>query len=216
MTSSTPATPSRRLTVLHLVQPTSGGVARAVADLVRAHTEAGVRSLVACPPTGPLEREAAAAGAETLCWLAGPAPSPDLPWEAVFAARLARRARPALVHLHGAKAGLAGRLGLRGRYPTVFEPRGWSFDAAEGPAARLALAWERRAARWAVRVLCVGERERRRGERAGVTARWAVSPPGVDPARYPAADSVTRRQARAALAAVHGLPQRAPLVVCVA
>ncbi|MGG8405598.1 hypothetical protein ACM614_02905, partial [Streptomyces sp. 12297] len=43
-----------RLTVLHLVQPVDGGVARVVIDLVRAQTTEGLRAVVGCPPGGPL------------------------------------------------------------------------------------------------------------------------------------------------------------------
>ncbi len=203
-------------TVLHLAQPGTGGVARVVADLVREQTIQGLRTVVLCPPGGQLERSAAAAGAEVGCWLAERNPGPNLPWETALAARAIRRTRPDLVHLHSAKAGLAGRLALRGRLPTVFQPHAWSFEAVEGVAARLALGWERRAAPWTDRVLCVSERERANGEAAGIRARWSVIPNGIDLDRYPAADGIARRQARAALAAVHALPQRAPLVVCVA
>jgi glycosyltransferase involved in cell wall biosynthesis len=212
-----PRQPGRRaLTVVHVAQPATGGVARVVADLVREQTILGLRTIVICPPDGVLRRAAAAAGAETYGWLAGREVGPNLPWEAAFAARAIRRAAPDVVHLHSSKAGLAGRLALRGRLPTVFQPHAWSFEAAEGGVgARLAVGWERRAARWADRVVCVSEAERRRGERAGIDARWSVVRNGVDLDRYPAADGVTRRQARAALAAVHALPQRAPLVVCV-
>ncbi|MDT0306992.1 glycosyltransferase [Streptomyces sp. DSM 44917] len=201
--------------VVHLVQPVDGGVARVVIDLVRAQTRAGMRVVIACPPGGELPRAAAAAGAEVRVWLAERGPGPNLPWEAAYAGRLLRRAGPEVVHLHSSKAGLAGRLALRGRMPTVFQPHAWSFEALTGPAARLAAAWERRAARWAGRVLCVSEAERARGEAAGLSARWSVIPNGVDLERYPEADGVARRGARAALATVHGLPQRAPLVVCV-
>ncbi|RBM05601.1 glycosyl transferase family 1 [Streptomyces sp. PT12] len=202
-------------TVMHLVQPVDGGVARVVTDLVRAQTTNGMRAVVACPSGGWLERAAAAAGAEVRLWLAERGPGLNLPWEAACAARVIRRARPDVVHLHSAKAGLAGRLALRGRLPTVFQPHAWSFEAVGQPGDRLAAGWERFGARWAHRVLCVSEAERARGERAGVAARWAVIPNGVDLERFSPAGGVARRQARAALAAVHALPQRAPLVVCV-
>ncbi|WP_129841430.1 glycosyltransferase family 4 protein [Streptomyces sp. RFCAC02] len=205
----------RALTVAHLVQPVDGGVARAVADLVRAQTGAGTRAVVLCPPGGRLARDVRAAGAGVRLWLAGRGPGADLPWEVLCAARLLGRLRPDVVHLHSAEAGLAGRLALRGRVPTVLQPHAWSFQALTGPAAAAARRWERYAARWTGRFLCVSEAERAEGERAGVRGRYAVVPNGVDPARHPVAGSVDRRQARAALAMVHGLPQRAPLVVCV-
>ncbi|UCM89135.1 glycosyltransferase [Streptomyces marincola] len=202
--------------VLHLVQPADGGVARVVADLVRAQTAAGLRVLVACPPGGPLAAWAAAGGAEVLPWRARRTPGPWLAAEVAGAARAIRRAAPGLAHLHSAKAGLAGRLALRGRLPTVLQPHAWSFEAARGPAGPPAAGWERFAARWTHRVLCVSEAERARGAAAGVRAPSTVIPNGVDLGRHPVADGVERRRARAALAAVHAVPLRAPLVVCVA
>lgn len=202
-------------TVLHIAQPTEGGVARVVTDLVRAQTAAGTRTALLCPPAGPLSAVARAAGAHVLDWVAGREPGANLGWEAAYVARAVRAVRPDVVHLHSAKAGLAGRLALRGRVPTVFQPHAWSFEAAEGTARRLAVRWERFGTRWADRVLCVSEAERERGLRAGIAAPWAVIRNGIDLERFAAAGEVERRQARAALAAVHGVPQRAPLVVCV-
>ncbi|MER6309948.1 hypothetical protein ABT180_28660, partial [Streptomyces sp. NPDC001657] len=43
-----------RPTVLHVSQPADGGVARVVADLVRAQVAAGLRTVVAAPPGGAL------------------------------------------------------------------------------------------------------------------------------------------------------------------
>lgn len=200
-------------TVLHLSQPVDGGVARVVTDLVRAQTAAGLRAVVACPPGGVLGRDAAAAGAEVVHWPARREPGPDLLRETVRAARLIRRTGPDLVHAHSAKAGLAARLALRGRVPTVYQPHAWSFDAVGGTTARLALRWERLAARWTDRVLCVSEDERLHGLRAGVRARWAVVRNGVDTGRFRPADDSAR--ARAALPALDGVPPGAPLAVCV-
>ncbi|HEX5568401.1 MAG TPA: glycosyltransferase [Streptomyces sp.] len=208
---------TRRRTVLHLSQPVDGGVARVVTDLVRAQTAAGLRAVVACPPGGPLSRTAAEAGAEVLSWPAQREPGPSLLRETVRAARLVRRTGPDLVHAHSAKAGLAVRLALRGRVPTLHQPHAWSFDAVGGTTARLALAWERLGARWADRVLCVSEDERRHGQRAGVRARWAVVRNGVDTDRFTPVppDGPARDRARAALPALDGLPPDTPLVVCV-
>nr|WP_238420831.1 glycosyltransferase [Streptomyces taklimakanensis] len=200
---------------MHLAQPVEGGVARVVTDLVRAQTAAGVRAVVACPSGGTLGRAAAAAGAEVVDWSARREPGAGLCGETVRAARLVRRVAPDLVHTHSAKAGLAGRLALRGGVPTVHQPHAWSFDAVDGTAARLARSWERLGARWADRVLCVAEDERRRGVRAGVRARWAVVRNGVDTDRFRPADEAARARARAALPALDGVPPHAPLVVCV-
>ncbi|MGW7455253.1 glycosyltransferase [Streptomyces sp. NPDC054787] len=167
-------------TVLHLVQPVDGGVARVVTDLVRAQTAEGFRTVVGCPKGGTLADSARAAGAEVLTWRAGRSPGPGLPAEILGARSLLRRVRPDLLHAHSAKAGLAGRLAARGAVPTVFQPHAWSFDAVDGATGALALRWERYGARWADRVLCVSEAERRAGESEGITARWSVIRNGVD------------------------------------
>ncbi|WP_159057035.1 glycosyltransferase, partial [Streptomyces scabiei] len=120
--------------------------------------------------------------------------------------------RPGLVHLHSAKAGLAGRLAVRGRVPTVFQPHAWSFEAVDGAMAALARGWERAGARWASRVVCVSEAERVTGDRAGVRARWTVIPNGVDAGRFsPAAADIVR----AGIPLLTGVAPAAPLVVCV-
>jgi glycosyltransferase involved in cell wall biosynthesis len=201
------------LTVLHIAQPADGGVARVVTDLVRAQVRDGVRALVACPPDGVLARSVADAGGETLLWQAGRAPGAALPREAAQAARLVRQVRPGLVHLHSAKAGLAGRLAVRGRVPTVFQPHAWSYEAATGPLRAGAVRWERHAARWAHRVLCVSEAERTSGEDHGIKAAWSVVPNGVDAAHF--APAPHREAVRAALPAVGGLDPDTPVVVCV-
>ncbi|MFD5098978.1 glycosyltransferase [Streptomyces albidochromogenes] len=204
-------TEQSQLTVFHLVQPVEGGVARVVTDLVRAQTSEGLRTVVACPQGGTLASDAAEAGARVHTWPAVRAPGPHLPGEVVTAARLVRQSRPHVVHAHSAKAGLAGRLALRGRVPTVFQPHAWSFEAVRGREAALALAWERYAARWASRTLCVSETERRTGEQAGIAARWSVIRNGVDLGHFRPGEGADR----AGLPLLSGVPAGAPLVVCV-
>ncbi|MFB7172597.1 glycosyltransferase [Streptomyces sp. NPDC056254] len=205
-------------TVLHLVQPVDGGVARVVTDLVRAQTAEGIRAVVGCPPGGTLGDTARSAGAEVFTWRAGRSPGPRLPAEVAGARGLLSRLRPDLLHAHSAKAGLAGRLAARGSLPTVFQPHAWSFDAVGGATAALALRWERYAARWADRVLCVSEAERRAGESEGVNARWTVIRNGVDLDHFrpgaPDADR-DRAESRAALPLPPSFPADGPLAVCV-
>ncbi|MEU5160561.1 glycosyltransferase family 4 protein [Streptomyces sp. NPDC020875] len=241
------------LTVLHLVQPVEGGVARVVTDLVRAQIADGLRAEVACPPGGELAERAAEAGARVHDWPAARAPGPGLPRELWTAARLIRRSRPDLVHAHSAKAGLVARLAVRGRVPTVFQPHAWSFDAVEGRAAELSRVWERYGTRWSTRTLCVSETERRAGENAGIAARWAVIRNGVDLGHFGPGEPPTghgdsrntghgdgtdtghddsrntghgdgtnggtagrdRRRQRAGLPELTGVPDGAPVVLCV-
>ncbi|MDO0927647.1 glycosyltransferase [Streptomyces sp. TG1A-8] len=195
--------------VLHLAQPADGGVARVVRDLARAQLAAGLRVSVGCPDGG-LAADLRELGADVRVWRAGRSPGPALPGEVRRLVRLIDEVRPELVHAHSSKAGLAARLAVRGRIPTVFQPHAWSFEAVGGITAVLALHWERWGARWADRVVCVSEAERATGVRAGVRASYAVVPNGVDPDRF---TPVPAGVSRAAL-----LPDTdpvAPLVVCV-
>lgn len=208
-------TEERQLTVLHLVQPVDGGVARVVTDLVRAQAGAGLRPVVACPPGSPLALGAAAAGAQVRDWSATRAPGPRLAGEVAAARRIVRACRPHVVHAHSAKAGLAGRIAVRGRVPTVFQPHAWSFEAVAGRTAELALGWERFGARWADHILCVSESERRTGQEAGITARWSVIHNGIDLDRFRPGGHADRAAARAALPLLDEVDPQAPLVVCV-
>ncbi|MFF7722834.1 glycosyltransferase family 4 protein [Streptomyces luteogriseus] len=195
--------------VLHVTQPVDGGVARVVTDLAGAQLAAGLRVTVACPDS-PLAARLAALGTDVRHWAATRAPGPSLADEARRLARIVEDVRPCLVHAHSAKAGLAGRLAVRGRIPTVFQPHAWSFEAVDGVTAALARGWERWGARWAARVVCVSEAERRRGVEAGVRGRWSVVPNGIDVERFRPADAGAVR----ARLLPDGDP-RAPLVVCV-
>ncbi|MFF8383821.1 glycosyltransferase [Streptomyces kanasensis] len=202
------------LTALHVVQPGDGGVARVVADVVGAHVAQGMRVAVACPPGTPLATAVLARGAELHAWPATREPGRHVLAESRGVAELVERVGPHLVHAHSAKAGLAARIAVRGQVPTVYQPHAWSFEAVDGAAATLAQCWERWAARWTDRVICVSEAERRRGERAGVRAAWTVVHNGVDTTRFgPYPTSAERAAARTVL--VPGTPPAAPVVVCV-
>lgn len=162
---------------------------------------------VACPPDTPLARAVRAEGASVHAWRAGREPGPALVRETRDLARLIRTVRPALVHAHSAKAGLCARLALRGRVPTVYQPHAWSFEAVDGTVGAFARRWERWAARWTQRIVCVSEAERRTGEEAGVRASWSVIHNGVDVARFGGAGSEPE-------SGVSGRDE-GPLVVCV-
>jgi glycosyltransferase involved in cell wall biosynthesis len=195
--------------VLHLTQPVDGGVARVVTDLARAQLAAGLHVTVACPES-PLADRLTALGAQVRPWAATRAPGPSIGGEVRRLARIVADVRPDLVHAHSAKAGLAGRLTVRGRIPTVFQPHAWSFEAVGGATAALARGWERWAARWADRVVCVSEAERRLGAGAGIRGRWSVVPNGIDVERFRPAVARTVRERL-----LPDLDPGAPLVVCV-
>ncbi len=195
--------------VLHISQPTTEGVPRVVAGLVRHQVAAGFRVTVASPGTGWLADEAVAAGAEHVEWAATRSPGPAVASETARLLEVVRSLRPDLVHLHSAKAGLAGRLALHGRVPTVYQPHGWSFLAVQGAMRTASVQWERLAVRWASRIACVSKAEYRDGLAQGLrlAGRARVVSNGVDTDRFQPGD---RKAARVAL----GLADE-PLAVCV-
>ncbi|RJK97913.1 glycosyltransferase family 4 protein [Vallicoccus soli] len=208
-TAGTAGAPPTRGAVLHVSQVSEiGGLTHCLLDHLVHQRALGWSVLLACPP-GELADRAGDAGVQVLAWEAARAPGRSTGGEVAALHGLVRSTAPDLLHLHCAKAGLAGRLAVRGGLPTVFSPHAWSWRAVEGAVRRQALAWERFAVRWTDLVVCVSEAERREGEDAGVRARWEVVPNRVD---LPAHALLrTRAAARSAL----GVPQHARVVVCV-
>jgi len=199
--------------ILHVAQPVDGGVAAYVLAACADQLARGWRVAVACPDGGRLADGLAAAGIPRLRWTAGRNPGPGSMAEARRLADIIEQRRPDVLHLHAAKAGLAGRLRtrLRRRLPTVFQPHGWSWLAVDGGLRAATLTWERAAARWTDLFVCVGTAEAEAGREQGVPGRYTVVRNGVDLRRYAVADTAARAAARHAL----GLDPGAPLAVCV-
>ena len=200
-----------RPTVLHVAQPTDGGVAGYVVAAAADQLHRGWSVAVACPADGWLAGELADRGVPTLAWSARRAPGPASTAEVLRLRGIVAAVRPDVVHLHSSKAGLVGRLAVRGRLPTLFQPHGWSWLATRGSTAAATLNWERAAARWTDVLVCVGEGEAAEGRARGVRARYAVVRNGVDLRRFRPADGRERAAARELL----GIPPSGPLVVCV-
>ncbi len=174
--------------VLHVSQPVTEGVANWVVDLVADQLGRGYEPVVACPGSSPLSDRVRALGAEQRDWAASRSPGPRVPDEVRRLHRIIGEVRPDLVHLHSSKAGLAGRVAMRGARPTVFQPHGWSFQATTGPLRRATVGWERVGSRWADRILCVSEGEAAEAAEIGIRPdRLAVVSNGVDLSRWPAA-----------------------------
>jgi glycosyltransferase involved in cell wall biosynthesis len=189
-------------------QPVEAGVPRVVAALVADQVARGYEVHVASPDDAPgLAATAQILGATHHAWAAGRSPGARVPGEARRLAQIIERTDPDVVVLHSAKAGLAGRLALRGRRPTVFVPHAWSFEAVRGPLATLSRVWEVLAARWTDVVVCVSDDEQATGAATGIAADSVVVPNGVD------VEALTPRDAAAARDRLH-LPH-APTVVCV-
>jgi glycosyltransferase involved in cell wall biosynthesis len=196
--------------VLHAAQPTDAGVARYVATVAADQLARGWQVVVACPSGGHLATELGAHGVPRLHWPATRSPGVDTVSETRRLRRLVSQVQPDVVHLHSAKAGLAGRLAVRGEHPTLFQPHGWSWLAVQGATARGALVWERLAARWTDLLVCVGEGEAAHARHRQVGARHVVIRNGVDLASFTPATEQIRAATRDRL----GIDREAPLTVC--
>ncbi|MFD8231659.1 glycosyltransferase [Streptomyces sp. NPDC059696] len=202
-----------RRSILHIAQSSEAGVARVVTDLAAGQCARGDRVTVACPLAGTQWWTAAQRGAQVVRWDAVRSPGPALRREVAEVRRIGGgMVRPDVVHLHSAKAGLAGRLAIRGRVPTVYQPHAWSFDAVSAALSTAVVQWERAGARWAHQVVCVSEGERAHGVAAGIRSRWTVVRNGVDLDRFTPPEASAREAARYRL----GVCATGPLTVCVA
>jgi glycosyltransferase involved in cell wall biosynthesis len=199
-----------RPAVLHVAQPIDGGVARYVGDLVRDQAARGWRVALATPSSPDLDELCRAAGVSLERWAATRDPGLSTVREIRSLSRIVRTAQPDVVHLHSSKAGLVGRLTVRGRRPTIFTPHAWSFLHGGRLTRRAALGWERYAARWTDLLVCVSEAERARGEDAAIRGRTVVVPNAVDAVRFSPATDGAKAAARRELGLGAG-----PVAVCV-
>jgi glycosyltransferase involved in cell wall biosynthesis len=196
--------------VLHVSHTGEGGVGTCVGGVVGDQLSRGWQVVVATHPDSQLAWEAAKAGVQAVPWIATRNPTQRLVGETRRLRNIIRSTRPDVVHLHSSKAGLCGRVAIRGRLPTLFQPHGWSFEAVDGALERIVVGWERLGARWAHAIVCVSEGERERGLARGIKGRYRVIPNGVDVTRFGKTGESDRREARQRL----GLGGQ-PLVVCV-
>lgn len=168
--------------ILHVCQPSEAGVAHVVLDLARHQATRGLDVAVACDARGWLGRRLRDEGVTVLDWPARRSPVRGLVGEWSRLRTVLATWRPDVVHLHSAKAGLVGRVALRGSVRTVFQPHAWSFEAVEGPVRTAARAWEAFARRWSDATICVSAAEADLGREIG--ADVVVVPNGVDLERW--------------------------------
>lgn len=147
---------------------------------VRDQVERGWNVTVACPSDGHLGFDARVMGADVRWWRASPDSGAGLGPEASRLSRIVEDTDPDVVHLHSSRAGLVGRLLLRDRLTTVYQPHAWSFLTTSGAVRAGPLRWERYAARWTSELICVSESERQLAEHLGIRAPATVLPNGVD------------------------------------
>jgi len=196
--------------VIHVLQPTDGGVPHYVAALARHQSDAGWRVEIAAPSSGPLREWLDDSDVGYLTWEARRDPGPSIAGEITGLRAILEASEARVVHLHSAKAGVAGRWAVKGHRPTVFQPHSWTFEAVPRPLRQVMTAWERLGARWSDRIVCVSDGEREAGRSAGIHARWAVVPNGVDLSKWQVPSASERDMARARLQVAPG-----PLVVSV-
>lgn len=196
--------------ILHVSQPGEGGVANYVGDLALHQMLDGEDVTVVSPAESPLANRTLEVGARHVDWAASRSPTPTTVGEMRRLNDVVRACDPEIVHLHSSKAGLCGRVVLRGRRPVVFQPHGWSFNAVGPPIWHLTVAWERFATRWADAIVCVSDGERAVGEAVRIRDKVHVVPNGVDPAVWTYASEEDRRGSRDRLSL-----RDDPLVLCV-
>lgn len=206
--------------VLHVTQPVDGGVGRYVAAAVLAQRTAGLRVTVASPE-GEVADAVRAAGVDHHRWPALRSPGVTVPAEAARLRAVVRAVAPDVVHLHSSKAGLVGRLVVRGRRPTIFQPHGWAWQAQAGLVGGLATRWERLSLQWTTALVCVSAAEQAAGHArrvglvpagdAGAGAGEHIITNGVDLDHFRPVSQPEREAARRRLE----LPPGGPLAVCV-
>lgn len=201
----------RALRVLHVAQPSDGGVAFCAASLAQDQAARGWSVGIASPDHA-LARAACESGARHFIWSARRDPGLGVVNETRRLRSIVATFDPDVVHLHSAKAGLCGRLVLRGQLPTIYHPNGWSFYAVSGAARRATVAWEWLGARWTACTVCVSADEQAAAEQRGLRITASVIHNGVDVERWRPPSLSEREDARAAL----GLTGSDPVVVTVA
>ncbi len=196
---------SRR--ILHVTQAVEAGVGAMVAAMADHQAAHGWDVRVACPaPSELTARLDSRVG--IVPWKAGRDPGLDVPDEVRRLRSIVDAVAPDVIHLHSSKAGLAGRLAVRGSIPTIFQPHAWSFLAVDGLTRSAAVGWERFAVRWTDLVILVSDAEAHAGADVGVAAGNAlVVPNGID------ADTFCPGERAAARRDLALEPD--PLVVCV-
>lgn len=185
----------RRARVLMISQPTTAGVAQCVLDWSAGLAARGWEVSVACPDDGWLRAKLATAGIAVHRWQSQRSPTAGLRSESGALRTIIGQNRPEVIFAHSSKAGLVARLVNRNRLPLVFAPHSWSFEAVHGATAAAALRWERVAARWTRRFICVSDAERDLGMRSRIHGRYVVARNGIDvTALRPVPDRTTLRE----------------------
>ncbi len=201
---------SSPLDVLHVTQPTTEGVAKVVRQFIDDQCASGLRVGLACPNNVDFHQPLVRLGCDWHEWNSARSPIRGVLSESRRLKEIIAKSRPKLVHLHSSKAGMIGRIAIRKRLPTVFQPNGWSF--ATGPKCMQSLAYqfEVRAARsWTDKVICVSQREMLAIHGRVPSESVTVLPNGIDLESWDTNAAASRLEARELLR----IPQDVKLAV---
>ncbi len=163
----------KHLKILYFITKSQvgGGAQTHVSQLARFMIEQGHEVAVCSQPDGWLSARAKKIGASFF-----PNVHIDNTLNPLRLSRAGKRLRavvrefePDVISCHSTIAGLVGRLCLRGMVPTVFTAHGWGFAPGIPEPRRSAVAaLERLAARWAARIICVSDYDRKLALNRGV------------------------------------------------
>ncbi len=196
--------------VVHVAQPSDGGVVALVVAMASHQVAAGLNVTVI--GHGVAVDTYRATGAHVVEWTIPRSQRRAFDPAAIKTLkRLVFRTTPDIVHLHSSFAALQGRLAIRARLPTVVQPHAWSFRALDGTAARAAQRLEERLGAWTHLYLFDGEDE---ATWLRTRRRWRpgrVVGTGADLFRFRPASADERLALRRTLE----LPVDGDVVVCV-
>ncbi|WP_281253889.1 glycosyltransferase family 4 protein [Flavimobilis soli] len=192
---------------MHVTQPGSAGVARVVLELATWQAAQGHEVTVAGPSDSWLAAELKAREIVLHHWNARRGPGLSTWREVRELQRIIQTETPSILHLHSTKAGLAGRLAVKGRTPTIYQPHAWGDWAAPASWRFLVRRWERTASRWTCLTLCLSRDELAHSDSLSISSSRLVRN-GVDATKFQPRD---RRDARERL----GIKSDARMVLCV-
>jgi glycosyltransferase involved in cell wall biosynthesis len=204
--------------ILHVCQPTDGGAAVVVRQLVAAGVADGDFVAVACPAEGYLSGWVTAAGGRWLPLEMGRAPRPRDLLALIRLRALIKNID--VLHLHSSKAGALGRLAMLSRQPparasvskrsprVIFTPHAWSFYVG-GRSAALYRQFERQMSTLADVIAVVSIEEQQEGRRVlGSRANIELVENGVDTDRFSPEGPVAERRPEPLLVQVGRLSQQ--------
>ncbi len=201
-----------RLDVLHVTQPTSAGVAKVVQQLIADQRRRGMAVGLASPNRPEFVTPLVDMGCHYFPWASVRSPFKGVYQESRGLKQIVTASDPRLLHLHSSKAGMIGRLAVRGRVPTVFQPNGWSFAAGEAWLKPISKQFELFAAQyWTTKTVCVSDLEVQAVQRRVSPEKIVVIANGLDLDEWDAKGHKSKHQARQLL----GVPLNAKVAVCV-